>query len=1023
MLVFDEGNIDNSEDPSLASSSNESDNEGDDIPLHAPTNEDTWTDEFGYPFLYSDAMDMYMRQQDNIRRSDPGEKKVEGVDWIPDNMQCYIDLLYHLKRHRVDKKLFDVVVNWARHWTAKNPDIFKSTTDGWKRKTVIERVSKLFDKTGLRPVDTLVNLSDGRVVSVPVVDFEECICDLLSDPEINHPSNLSKGLDRQTWRPITSIAEHERDQDAILGEKDSGYLYRLGMNLHCPLRSEVDPKMVRPLPLIFNIDKSHSDLHGSLAVTPVTVSLAMLDCRTQQKVRAWRVMATVPNLSAKKGKNKKRSVSDGLATANDIHKVMKAAFSSFKKYYDMGGILWEDNNGNVLTLKPYIHCIIGDTAGNNELVGHYQGCFARLQLKDCKCTEDQLTMCPPVCKPISFFNMMGVGGDAKEIFRLYDENNLISLMELSMVGRDKSKKRVVQKYFSKHAVENAFYDLPLSDPYQGIVGVTPQELLHVIESGIVGYSLQSISDIIGRRSINASCKELVDKLFYDIKDCMDRNSERDVCRMSNRRGFFDLTNIGAEERFGNFFGLIVLMHTTYGERLMSDHFDREEVDFDKTRETCMLLVSWTRFVMDFNKRRDVRDGINATIMMQERIMRDLPRDKREKTELESGSHGWNITKFHCLPHLVSNILKFGCGRVTHGSAGEKNHKRFAKDAGKGTQRRVDSYATQVGQNNYEFDVIDSAYGKIRRRCVPTDLFNNYKSKEIVSRYKDRVEENVTVKVERGRFTLKVVVDGRGQITWKHSWWDKRKNGLVEHNPHKLLIYAVGCNAGDYRKIFGLSSETTFEVECFTEANVNGVLYRSTPHYLGRSWYDWGLFEFPETKDSGGNIMCAAQMLGFFKYNKSEEALTYKKIEMEGKSYDECMGVADEETYVALRCQSKYMHYSHLEKHMIRRFSMEDDVRLYILPLTQLRGPLLVVPDVLEEGRVSKSNYIAIAAKSMWGNYFRYYIEREVRQTGAMNSVADGDKDDGDGARKSGGESGDDGSEESSWVEEYDEDDW
>ncbi len=513
MLVYD-GEMDNNDESSSSPSGSDS-VEGDEFSIDMATiGEDDFTDEYGLPFLYSKAMDMYIMQQENIRTNDDyiGNEK---LDWIPDSIQCYVDLLYHLKRHRVDKKLFDVVVAWARHWTAKNPNIFKATTEDWKRKTVINRVSKLFDKKDMEPKDVVVNLTDGWCVSVPVVDFEACIHDLLSDPEISNPSNLSNGLDKHTWRPITSIAQHEQNEDVVLGEKDSGYLYRLGMNIHCPQVNEADPMLVRPLPLIFNIDKSHSDLHGNLAVTPVTVSLAMFDCCTQQRMRAWRVMATIPNLSAKKGKNKKRRVTDGIDSANDYHKVLKAAFSSFKRYYDMGGILWEDpNDGRVITLKPYIHYIIGDTAGNNELIGHYQGCKARLQLKDCRCTEDQLIIFPPVCSYVSFRDMIQVGGETTEIFKRYDENNLISWIELSMVRRDRSKKRMVQKHYSKHAVENAFDDLPLSDPYQGIVGITPQELLHVIDSGIVGYSMQTISDIIGRRSINSDCKEKVNNVFF-----------------------------------------------------------------------------------------------------------------------------------------------------------------------------------------------------------------------------------------------------------------------------------------------------------------------------------------------------------------------------------------------------------------------------------------------------------------------------------------------------------------------------
>jgi hypothetical protein len=130
--------------------------------------------------------------------------------------------------------------------------------------------------------------------------------------------------------------------------------------------------------------------------------------------------------------------------------------------------------------------------------------------------------------------------------------------------------------------------------------------------------------------------------------------------MSNHRGFFELSNLGAEERCGNFFGLIVLKHTTYGRFLMEDHFERKGCDFDETWVTCMLLVSWAWSVMDFNRRKDIKDCVMVTSRLQERIMRDLPRDMQEGTKEEKGSQGWQITKFHSLSFLLSNILKFGC---------------------------------------------------------------------------------------------------------------------------------------------------------------------------------------------------------------------------------------------------------------------------------------------------------------------------------------------------------------------------
>jgi hypothetical protein len=39
-------------------------------------------------------------------------------------------------------------------------------------------------------------LSDNRIVSVPVIDFEAVVRSLLDDPEINNQRNLMKGIEK-----------------------------------------------------------------------------------------------------------------------------------------------------------------------------------------------------------------------------------------------------------------------------------------------------------------------------------------------------------------------------------------------------------------------------------------------------------------------------------------------------------------------------------------------------------------------------------------------------------------------------------------------------------------------------------------------------------------------------------------------------------------------------------------------------------------------------------------------------------
>jgi hypothetical protein len=62
---------------------------------------------------------------------------------------------------------------------------------------------------------------------------------------------------------------------------------------------------------------------------------------------------------------------------------MSVALSSFKKYYEQGGFTWRDENGVEVLLKPYVHMFVGDIAGVNEMIGHYNSSKARCVVKNC----------------------------------------------------------------------------------------------------------------------------------------------------------------------------------------------------------------------------------------------------------------------------------------------------------------------------------------------------------------------------------------------------------------------------------------------------------------------------------------------------------------------------------------------------------------------------------------------------------------------------------------------------------------
>jgi hypothetical protein len=142
---------------------------------------------------------------------------------------AYSELLMLCQKHGADKSMFDDIVNWSNTWTERDSNVFKSKGKSrkWTRKKTIKHIKKVFGMSGLEPSTFVIDLHDGRKVTVPVVDFAEAMRSILDDDNVM--KHIMKGLDPTTWRPLTSEEEHKNDMDAFIHDKDSGFLYRQGI--------------------------------------------------------------------------------------------------------------------------------------------------------------------------------------------------------------------------------------------------------------------------------------------------------------------------------------------------------------------------------------------------------------------------------------------------------------------------------------------------------------------------------------------------------------------------------------------------------------------------------------------------------------------------------------------------------------------------------------------------------------------------------------------------------------------------
>ena len=264
------------------------------------------------PRKYRNKMKRYEHFKNMIPNNlppQPARFEYEKENLMSAQAVAYAELLKICQKHNAGKGMYDDIQTWAIHWNQVNPNTFTehSHANKWNCNKIIKFLKQVFPFHGLEPESVTVELHDKRQVSVPVVDFAESMRSILDDKEVM--KHIMKGLDPKTWRPKKKDEEHETDPNAIIDDKDSGWLYRQGLKLHCPDEDMVDPAKVRPFPVIIHIDASHADLFGNLKVAPIQVMPAMLDVNVQQTTAAWRQVATIPNLSAGRGK-------DGKKTAN-----------------------------------------------------------------------------------------------------------------------------------------------------------------------------------------------------------------------------------------------------------------------------------------------------------------------------------------------------------------------------------------------------------------------------------------------------------------------------------------------------------------------------------------------------------------------------------------------------------------------------------------------------------------------------------------------------------------------------------
>ena len=611
----------------------------------------------------------------------------------PPGVKFGIHLQRVISSHRgVDLKLYDDIIDLIKtHATTQNTDFSKHKL--YHRNELTRTLTTLYNLNDLRPKLHNVTMSDSSIVSVPVFDVKTVILSMLHDTRRMQSTNFAPGYDIFTGKCTNMDTNH------VLDEIHTGALWDIARDYYCG-----DNENAFPLALLMFYDKTHTDLHGALSCAPLIVTFSFFNEGARGSDDFYAVLGYIPNLSYGTGKSSTKESRDKL---NDEHRCLRLITDQILELsYGFDTVVL----GRSVTIKPWIHFIAGDTSGHNNLVGQYNSSSATHPYRDCSCLLAQLSDPIAPCKLITLSEF----NEAKERNKLAD--------------------------LSLHNIDNAFYNLPFGDLVHGIFGCVPAEMLHVSGNGIMQYQLDVINEIISSGKNKRRNLHSLDILHQNLVTDCSLQSEQDIPRTSDRNGVTDGTKMSASERVGNIFLLLCAMHTDHGKEIFSDGCGESRISLEQMRQCIKLQLGFEKWVNDSNSKEEVS---HATVLLAElitSITTCFPRSSGNK---------WCIPKMHSLSKMIHYMQNFGKAKNFSGQTGERILKRVVKNHSEQTQRRVNVFASQCAEREFESFVFKYAYNDIE------DLLG-----EGYNRLNNLSAENISIK---GKHTIRFSsCDNRGR---------------------------------------------------------------------------------------------------------------------------------------------------------------------------------------------------------------------------------------------------------------------
>jgi hypothetical protein len=268
---------------------------------------------------------------------------------------------------------------------------------------------------GLNPKKKQICLQGSKtVIDIVYHSFKQCLYSLLSDKILMDPFNLLFSLDMfeqngnsKTKKPIIN----DIDTGSVFQQAEQFYIDKQNKEILCPI--------------IFFIDKTHTDVHGRLCLEQIRFTLGIFNRQTRNNPNAWRTLGYIADQAYIKSKT-------SFDKNQDYQHMISTILEEFKETQKQI-IEWDIQKSidefETVYFKMPVLFIIGDTEGHNKLAGRY-------------------TSSNSIQKPCRYCNISFEDTDDPECSYTYNKANLIN-MDIKTCDANKLQ------LLSMHGTENA----------------------------------------------------------------------------------------------------------------------------------------------------------------------------------------------------------------------------------------------------------------------------------------------------------------------------------------------------------------------------------------------------------------------------------------------------------------------------------------------------------------------------------------------------------------------------------------